>query len=365
MESLLSLFDYSDFMPHGHCYLWKPGILWTHVISDAIIGLAYFSIPIALSVFISKRKDLEFKGLFVLFALFIVACGLTHLMAIYTTWNPNYFMEGILKAITALVSILTAIVLWPLIPKALQIPSPGMLLKEQEKLNTRNEELLQLSYRSSHDLVAPMKSIRGIVDLMKDELKEKELNNLPAYLENINSTILQLEHTVKNIVDLSKANVQAETSVIVKFDRKVDAIVQKFQGLINKHNIKIEKNIEALGEYEFPPNRLAQIIENLLSNSIKYHDPKKKERFVRINVKEVSGSISICIIDNGVGLPIDVVNIFEMFQRLHTSEYPSSGLGLYLVKKQVDMMHGTITCQCTEGLTVFEVIIPTNKKENL
>ena len=70
-------------MPHGHCYLWRPGVVWLHVTSDALITLAYYSIPITLFYFVRKRKDLEFHWMFVCFAVFILACGSTHLMEIW------------------------------------------------------------------------------------------------------------------------------------------------------------------------------------------------------------------------------------------------------------------------------------------
>ena len=121
------LADTSRFMPHGYCYLWRPVILWLHAISDAIIALAYFSIPFALFYFVRKRIDLNYRWVFVLFGAFILLCGTTHLMSIWTIWHPSYLAEGLIKSITALVSILTAVLLWPLIPKLLLLPSPQAL----------------------------------------------------------------------------------------------------------------------------------------------------------------------------------------------------------------------------------------------
>ena len=117
----------SNFMPHGSCYLWQPSVLWLHVISDAIIAFAYFSIPFALWYFVKKRHDLAYRWVFVLFGIFIILCGITHLMAIWTIWHPDYWHEGALKSATAIASIITAILIWPLIPKLLQLPSPEAL----------------------------------------------------------------------------------------------------------------------------------------------------------------------------------------------------------------------------------------------
>ena len=81
------------FMPHGMCYLWRPGILLLHVISDALITLAYFTIPFTLLYFVRKRRDLQFNWMFVCFAVFIVACGTTHAMEIWTVWRPDYWVS--------------------------------------------------------------------------------------------------------------------------------------------------------------------------------------------------------------------------------------------------------------------------------
>ena len=130
----------NDFAPHGYCLLWQPELIWTHVIGDALIAAAYFSIPIAILRFVNGRKDIEFSWIFWLFALFIVACGTTHLMAIWTLWNPDYGWEALIKIITAIASVGTAIVLWPLIPRALAIPSPLQLREANAQLSERVRE---------------------------------------------------------------------------------------------------------------------------------------------------------------------------------------------------------------------------------
>src|SRR5262245_11412515 len=114
-------------LPHGYCFSWDPGILWLLVISDSLIALAYFSIPVALWVFVQRRSDLQFKWIFLMFGIFIMACGITHVMDVWTIWNPDYWLDGAVRAGTAIVSIATAALLWPLLPRALALPSPGEL----------------------------------------------------------------------------------------------------------------------------------------------------------------------------------------------------------------------------------------------
>ncbi len=129
----LTLSD-TGFMPHGMCYLWRPDVLSLHVASDALIALAYFSIPFTLLYFVRKRRDLKFQWMFVCFAIFIVACGTTHLMEIWVIWHPVYWISGNIKAITALASVSTAILLVQLVPHALRLPSPLTLERANEGL---------------------------------------------------------------------------------------------------------------------------------------------------------------------------------------------------------------------------------------
>ncbi|MEG4054945.1 MULTISPECIES: ATP-binding protein [unclassified Microcoleus] len=126
-EMWKTFFSSGSFIPHGHCYLWHTPLVWLHVASDSIIALAYFSIPITLVYFISKREDLPFDWIFALFGAFIVACGITHIFELWTLWYPTYWLSGTMKAITAFISFATAILLVDLIPQALALPSPAQL----------------------------------------------------------------------------------------------------------------------------------------------------------------------------------------------------------------------------------------------
>lgn len=134
MLALLANWFLGSFIPHGHCYLWKPGLVGLHLVSDSIIALAYYSIPLTLLYFVRKRRDLPFDWIFLLFGAFIVACGTTHILAVWTLWHPNYWFSGFIKAITAAISLSTAVLLVPLIPKALALPSPAQLEEANRQL---------------------------------------------------------------------------------------------------------------------------------------------------------------------------------------------------------------------------------------
>ncbi|HEY9665196.1 MAG TPA: PAS domain S-box protein, partial [Coleofasciculaceae cyanobacterium] len=140
MLALLANWFFEQFIPHGHCYLWKPGLVSLHVVSDSLIALAYYSIPLTLLYFVRKRRDLPFDWIFLLFSAFIVACGTTHIFEVWTLWHPHYWLSGFVKAITAAVSLCTAMLLVPLIPKALALPSPAQLEASNRQLEKEIQE---------------------------------------------------------------------------------------------------------------------------------------------------------------------------------------------------------------------------------
>jgi signal transduction histidine kinase len=140
----MALFNTAALTPHGFCLSWDPALLGLHITSDAVIALAYFSIPVALAVLVARRRDLAFPWLFALAAVFITACGATHVMDIWTLWHPDYVLQGVIKAVTAIASIATAAALWPMLPRVLALPSPSMLREANEKLAVQLAERDQL-----------------------------------------------------------------------------------------------------------------------------------------------------------------------------------------------------------------------------
>jgi len=123
-------------MPHGFCYQWKPALIWLHAVSDTLIALAYFSIPVVLIQIVRRRRDFPFSWMFVCFGVFIAACGATHLMDVWTLWVPSYWFSGGVKVITAIASVPTAVFLARLMPQVVNLPS-------REDLRAANEELIR------------------------------------------------------------------------------------------------------------------------------------------------------------------------------------------------------------------------------
>jgi two-component sensor histidine kinase len=150
MSALERYFSSAGFIPHGYCLLWRPDVLALHTISDSVIAAAYFSIPLAIAAFVRRRPDLaaEHRRVAVLFATFILGCGLTHVFSIVVLWRPLYVEDGLVKAFTALVSLITAAALWPMLPRLLQIPSPSQLAAAngnlQEEVTARRQAIADL-----------------------------------------------------------------------------------------------------------------------------------------------------------------------------------------------------------------------------
>jgi PAS domain S-box-containing protein len=176
-----NFFSSTPFIPHGHCYLWKTSLVWLHLSSDALIALAYFSIPITLFYFVRKRQDLPFNWIFLLFAAFIVACGTTHIMGIWTLWHPTYWLSGSIKAVTAAVSCVTSVNLIYLIPQALALPSPTQLQQANQQLQAeivereRVEEELRKYQNHLEDLVTKRTSeITETNEQLQQEITERQ-----------------------------------------------------------------------------------------------------------------------------------------------------------------------------------------------
>ncbi len=192
------LFGSSVLSPHGFCLSWEPGLLWLHALSDTGIGVAYFSIPFALIAFIQHRPDLVFRPVFGLFAAFILLCGAGHWIELLTLWVPAYGLEGVVKAATAVVSVVTAAAVWKLLPQALALPSPAQLrqanldLLEGRQAERRMAEAARQA-SDARDLLA--------VELLRKEAAEKEALLQAAERERqaMEAANAHLDHLAKHL----------------------------------------------------------------------------------------------------------------------------------------------------------------------
>ena len=185
MDLIKSLFYQGNFSPHGYCISWNPLFVWSDAIADGLIAAAYFSIPIALAIFLMKRRDLAFPWVFALFGTFILLCGMTHVFGAVTLWLPLYDLDTMLKILTAVVSLATAAALWPLIPRALALPSPA-------NLRAVNHDLaLEVGQRREAE-----SSLRGVNVRLQAQILERDLaeQRLTLLVEAVtNYAILMLD----------------------------------------------------------------------------------------------------------------------------------------------------------------------------
>ena len=172
----------SQYMPHGHCYLWKPEILWLNVLSDLVIASAYFSIPVALYYFAHKRQDLTLRPIFILFSLFIALCGVTHLLNITVVWHGTYGVHALSKFATAIISGITAISLYRALPYALSLPSHTTLQQALDKISL--EKFHQFEIESTEKLMKSQMIFQRITSSANEGLWEYNFETCSMWLSS-------------------------------------------------------------------------------------------------------------------------------------------------------------------------------------
>jgi signal transduction histidine kinase len=377
-ESIQHFFSADGFMPHGMCYLWRPDIMSLHIVSDGLISLAYFSIPLTLLAFVRARKDLVFDWMFVCFAVFIVACGATHVMDIWVIWHPVYWLSGAIKAITALASVPTAILLVKLMPSALKLPSPSTLQASNAKLEReiadrqRIEQQLVSANRlkseflasMSHELRTPLNGIIGFTELMIDG-KAGALNEVQK--ECVNYTLISGRHLlqlINDVLDLSKIESGKMVLNVECFDLKtaVDEVMVVANQLASKKAITIEQHLAvSCDSVTLDRQKFKQVLFNLVSNAVKF---TREGGHVSLDVvTESTGVLRAQIRDSGIGIkPEDLDQLFVEFQRLDSGSGTApegTGLGLALTKRLIDLQRGRITVESEWGRgSQFTVLLP-------
>jgi len=194
------------FIPHGSCYLWSPSLIGLHVASDTLIALSYLSIPITLVHFARKRRDIPFSWMFLCFGAFIVACGSTHMMEVWTIWFPSYWIAGALKAVTACFSVITATLLIQVVPRALALPGTQWLIEINRKLAGEVEQRAQAESslrRVSEDLEERVASRTVALEATNRSLRESELRYRTLF-EHAPESIVVLDLDRGLFVDLNE-----------------------------------------------------------------------------------------------------------------------------------------------------------------
>lgn len=226
--------------------------------------------------------------------------------------------------------------------------------KVNQKLTVANDELQQFAYRTSHDLKAPMATIRGLCKFIIQDIKENQLEDAIEGIEKVRNNSKKLEELTSDILHISKIENIDDKGEEIKISEIVNNITEKIELLIEEHNIKIEVNENHNQPFLSQRIRIAQILENLISNSIKYSDSNKNDRYVKIDSYNNEKQFVIKVSDNGIGIPARFHDkLFNMFSRFNQNYSTGSGLGLYIFKKHMDILGGQILFESSEEGSSF------------
>ncbi|HEY7305151.1 MAG TPA: ATP-binding protein [Bryobacteraceae bacterium] len=397
LEFFHKLFS-TDFMPHVYC-LRVPGLIWMHALSDGFVALSYVLIPAALIDLIRRRRDLVFHWMFVLFAVFILSCGATHVMGIVTLWSPAYRLDGLIKAITAAASLPTAFLLWRLVPEMAAIPSPARWRQANEELESEiqerkraeqeiwilnldlekrveertreleqknrqledlalalrrtNAELEQFAYAAAHDLQEPLRNIALGTQLLASRYRNHIDSKTDPFIEFTVSGAQRMESMIKDLLaycralDGSAAPVKPVESAAV-----LENALRNLKTRIDEAGAQITwSQLPSVAMHE---THLLQVFQNLVSNALKYSSTEPTR--IQIAASREGNEWIFSVRDNGIGIaPQYHDRIFGVFKRIGGRSPSGSGIGLAICKRVIEHYGGRIWVRSEEnrGATFF------------
>ena len=354
IDLLRSVFVSTEFMPHGHCFYWRPGLVGLHVVSDALIGTAYLVIALTLWHLV-RRIKLPFSPMIVAFGVFIGACGLTHYMEVVTLWVPDYWLSGAVKAVTATASVATGVYLVRARPVILEVTRSAQLAEERRvQIEEKNRELEQLYRRIkdldearsrffanvSHELRTPLALLLGPIEkLLGAPLPEQTRHDLEVARRN--GRVL-LRH-VDDLLQVARLEVGRLPVQWARFD--LAALVrdgaESFAALARDRGVAVRVDAPASVPVEGDPGQLEQVVGNLLSNAFKF---VPDGGHVACSVTAGDGWAVVSVDDDGPGIPPEVRQaVFERFrQGAGRAARGGAGLGLAIARELVELHGGAI-----------------------
>ncbi len=352
--SIGTLLSPGFFMPHRHCYLDNPRMLWLQGLSDFLIGISYMGISGGLAYLVRRaRKDIPFEWVFLAFGLFIFSCGWTHFMEVWTLWHPTYWLSGVIKAITALASVATAVGIFPLIPRVFGLIEAAKAAERHrqeleiahremaalnEKLAAANRELEAFSYSVSHDLRAPLRHMMGFAQMLDRSAGPTLDQRNRRYLGVIDDAAKRMEHLIDDLLTFSRIGRSAMEAADVNLGQQVEEARQVLAPMMEGR--VIEWKIGTLPIVRADPNLMRSVVVNLLSNAIKYSKQRTPAR-IEIGSEQKQDELVVFVRDNGAGFDMRFVDkLFGVFQRLHRPEdFEGTGIGLANVRRIIQR-HG-------------------------
>lgn len=304
----------------------------------------------------SQRLTLLFLVLFIAlgaFAAFIIARGIS---------AP---LDSITDTFSQLAEGKTEIV----IPEQDRGDEIGLLSKAADvfrrkslQLEKSNEELAQFSYRTSHDLKAPLTTSKQLAEYISKDITAGDLDEAKQNAQQIVKQMANLEKLVIDILDLAKADVAGDDIQNVDFGLMLEEIFDRHGQMALENSCELRSDIKLNSEIIGDGARFTQVIENLVTNGIKYANLTLSNSYVAVSIAESTDTTSIVVEDNGIGIPEKHHDqIFKMFKRFHPEVSFGSGLGMSIVKKHVDFMKGTIDVSSSPSGTRFDIRFPRQK----
>jgi signal transduction histidine kinase len=234
---------------------------------------------------------------------------------------------------------------------------------QNEELKKLNQELDRFVYSTSHNLRAPLLSVLGLVRLSQQEMQGNNTKELPQYFSMIEKSITTLDHTLRQIIDYSK-NARLEEEIDeINFQDVLGKAFEYMKFINGATGIKQEVTVHDGPAFFCGKTRMGFLLQNLISNSIKYYDASKENPFVKVEVFKNPDNVKIVVEDNGIGISKKYQDhVFDMFYRA-TERSDGSGLGLYIVKETVDMMGGSISLDSEKDKgTSITLTIPNTRR---
>lgn len=376
-----SLVESGGFLPHGVCYLQQTNLILLHVVSDALVALAYFMIPLAL-IYVSRRigRHLSFNWAIGLFAAFIILCGAGHVIDIIVIWKPLYWLQGWQRAATAIVSLATAVSIIPLIPRLLSMRTPEELetanlrLREEIKLREGAEtdlrrslieykravqELEQFAYITSHDLQAPLRNVAGFSQLLTRRHRDKLSGDAVEFLDFIDKGVRQMQSLITDLLALSRVGRGDSSFARASLEGSLKKALASLKPALESRGATVVLD-DSMPEIKADHGLLTQLFQNLIDNATKFHRPGVAP-VVRVSAWPEGGQWHIVVKDNGIGVPADQLEtIFAVFRRLHhADDYEGTGIGLAICRKIASHHGGEIWAESKVGEgTEFHIRLP-------